>query len=100
MTLYVLDTDIMGFAIQRHPTVLQRLQHLPEDDLVVTTSITFGEDLGGWLLACRRALDGVARDEPGSFGAYALEELEQSWCTHFACKQATRDIIWRIVAPV
>jgi tRNA(fMet)-specific endonuclease VapC len=61
MTLYVLDTDIMGFAFQRHPTVLQRLQHLPEDDLVVTTIITFGEDLGGWLPACRRALDGVAR---------------------------------------
>jgi len=40
MTLYVLDTDIMGFAFQRHPTVLQRLQHLPEDDLVVTTIIT------------------------------------------------------------
>jgi tRNA(fMet)-specific endonuclease VapC len=61
MTLYVVDTDIMGFAFQRHPTVLQRLQHLPEDDLVVTTIITFGEDLGGWLPACRRALDGVAR---------------------------------------
>ena len=26
MTLYVLDTDIAGFAFQRHPTVLQRLQ--------------------------------------------------------------------------
>ena len=51
MMLYVLDTDIMGFAFQRHPTVLQRLQHLPEDDLVVTTIITFGEDLGGWLPA-------------------------------------------------
>jgi tRNA(fMet)-specific endonuclease VapC len=61
MTLYVVDTDIMGFAFQRHPTVLQHLQHLPEDDLVVTTIITFGEDLGGWLPACRRAPDGVAR---------------------------------------
>ena len=61
MTLYVLDTDIVGFAFQRHPTVLQRLQRLPEDDLVVTTIITFGEDLGGWLPACRRAPDGVAR---------------------------------------
>jgi hypothetical protein len=56
MTLYILDTDIAGFAFQRHPTVLQRLQRLPEDDLVVTTIITFGEDLGGWLPACRRAL--------------------------------------------
>lgn len=61
MTLYVLDTDIIGFMFQRHPTVLQRLQHLPEDDVVVTTIITFGEDLGGWLPACRRAPDGAAR---------------------------------------
>jgi hypothetical protein len=61
MTLYVLDTDILGFAFQWHSTVLQRLQHLPEDDLVVTTIITFGEDLGGWLPACRRAPDGVTR---------------------------------------
>ena len=51
MTLYILDTDIAGFAFQRHPTVLQRLQRLPEDDLVVTTIITFGEDLGDWLPA-------------------------------------------------
>ena len=61
MTLYVLDTDIGGFAFQRYSTVLQRLQRLPEDDLVVTTIITFGEDLGGWLPACRCAPDGVAR---------------------------------------
>src|SRR5262249_17031316 len=61
MTLYVLDTDIVGFASQGHPTVLQRLQRLPDDALVVTTIITFGEDLGGWLPACRRAPDGAAR---------------------------------------
>ena len=45
-------------------------------------------------------LDGVPRDEPGSFDAEALEELEQSWCTYFACKQATGNIIRRILAPV
>lgn len=61
MTLYMLDTDIVGFAFQRHPTVLQRLQRLSEDSLVVTSMITFGEDLGGWLPACRRAPDGAAR---------------------------------------
>ena len=61
MTLYVMDTDIAGFAFQRHAAVLQRIQRLPEDDLVVTTIITFGEDLGGWLPACRRAPDGAAR---------------------------------------
>jgi hypothetical protein len=40
MTLDGLDTDTAGFAFQRHPTVLQRLQRLPEDDLVVKTLIT------------------------------------------------------------
>ena len=61
MTLYVLDTDIMGFAFQRHPTVLQRLQHLPEDDLVVTTIIYPLWRGSRWLVACRRAHDGVTR---------------------------------------
>jgi tRNA(fMet)-specific endonuclease VapC len=61
MKLYVMDTDILGFAFQRHSEVLQRIQSLPEDDLIVTTIITFGEDLSGWLPACRRAPDGAAR---------------------------------------
>jgi hypothetical protein len=26
MKLYVMDTDIVGFAFQRHPKVLQRIQ--------------------------------------------------------------------------
>lgn len=61
MKLYVMDTDILGFAFQRHSKVQQRIRSLPEDDLIVTTIITFGEDLSGWLPACRRALDGAAR---------------------------------------
>ena|SRR6185503_1204607 len=61
MKLYVMDTDIAGFAFQRHPTVQQRIQSLLQDDLIVTTIITFGEDLGGWLPACHRAVDGDAR---------------------------------------
>lgn len=61
MKLYVMDTDIVGFAFQRHSKVLQHIQSLPEDDLLVTTIITFGEDLGGWLPSCRRAPDGAAR---------------------------------------
>jgi tRNA(fMet)-specific endonuclease VapC len=61
MKLYVMDTDIVGFAFQRHSKVQQRIQSLPEDDLIVTTIITFGEDLSGWLPACRRAPDGAAR---------------------------------------
>ena len=61
MKLYVMDTDIMGFAFQQHPKVLERIQNLPEDDLIVTTIITFGEDLSGWMPACRRAPDGDMR---------------------------------------
>jgi tRNA(fMet)-specific endonuclease VapC len=61
MNLYVMDTDIVGFAFQRHSRVTQRIQSLPADDLIVTTIITFGEDLSGWLPACRRAPDGAAR---------------------------------------
>lgn len=61
MKLSVMDTDIAGFAFQRHPKVQQRIQSLPQDDLIVTTIITLGEDLGGWLPACRRAVNGDAR---------------------------------------
>ena len=83
MTLYVLDTDIVGFAFQRHPTILQRLQRLPEDDLVVTTIITFGEDLGGWLPACRRAPDGVARARAYARLQRGLDFYQQWVCLPF-----------------
>ena len=80
MTLYVLDMDIAGFTFQRHPTVLQHLQRLPDDDLVVTTIITCGEDLGGWLPACRRAPDGVARVQ-----AYARLQRGLDFYQHWVC---------------
>jgi predicted nucleotidyltransferase len=64
MTLYMLDTDIMGFAFQRHPTALQRLQHLPEDDLVVTTIITFGEGTRMDLDAFRQPLRCLFQQHP------------------------------------
>ena len=83
MTLYVLDTDIVGFAFQRHSTVLQRLQRLPENDLVVTTIITFGEDLGGWLPACRRAPDGVARARAYARLQRGLDFYQQWVCLSF-----------------
>jgi tRNA(fMet)-specific endonuclease VapC len=63
MKLCVMDTDVLGFAFQRHSAVLERIQSLAEDDLVVTTIVTFGEDLGGWLPACKRARDGSTRAE-------------------------------------
>lgn len=61
MRLYVLDTDISGFVQNEHPTVTARINALPDDDIVATTVVTFGEDLSGWLPACRRARNGQAR---------------------------------------
>jgi len=90
MTLYVLDTDIAGVAFQRHPIVLQRLQRLPDDDLVVTTIITFDEDLGGWLPACRRAPDGVARARAYTRLQRGLEFYQQWVCLPFDEAAATR----------
>jgi len=63
MRLYVLDTDVLGFAFQQHSVVLRRLQALTDQDSIVTTIITFGEDLGGWLPACRRARNGTTRTQ-------------------------------------
>ena len=61
MKLFVLDTDAAGFALQKYPAILQRIQSLPKDTTVATTIVTFGEDLGGWLPACRRASHSTAR---------------------------------------
>src|SRR6266404_461442 len=70
MKLYVLDTDLCGFAQQEHPKILQRFQRLAADDEVVTSIVTVGEDISGWLPACRRARDGSAR-------AKAYERLQR-----------------------
>ncbi len=61
MKIYVLDTDIAGFVQSKNPIVLSHIKALTEDDSVVTTIVTFDEDLGGWLPACRRATDGASR---------------------------------------
>lgn len=63
MKLYIMDTDVVGFAFQQHSAVLERIRRLAEDDLLVTTIVTFGEDLSGWLPACKRARDGATRAE-------------------------------------
>jgi hypothetical protein len=67
MKLYVLDTDIVGFVQSEHPAVIERISLLPDDDTVAVTIITFGEDLSGWLPACRRARNGSARARLRSF---------------------------------
>lgn len=61
MSSYILDTDIVGFVQQGHPTVFQHLRALSPTDAVATTIITIEEDIGGWLPTCRRARDGSAR---------------------------------------
>lgn len=61
MRCYILDTDICGFVQSEYPLVMARIKTLPADASVVTTIITFGEDLSGWMPACRRAPDGTAR---------------------------------------
>jgi len=45
MKLYVLNTDIAGFVQNQHPVVTQRMRSLATDHPVVTTIVTFGEDL-------------------------------------------------------
>lgn len=61
MRIYVLDTDICGFVQSNHLAVMRHINALPEGDEVVTTIITFGEDLSGWLPSCRRAKNHAER---------------------------------------
>jgi|SoiMethySBSTD1v2_1073268.scaffolds.fasta_scaffold78984_3 predicted nucleotidyltransferase len=72
----------MGFAFQRHPTVLQRLQHLPEDDLVVMTIITFGEETRMDLDAFRQPLQCLFQQHPVRltylFGSQATRRTHSS----------------------
>lgn len=76
MNFYVLDTDICGFVQQAHPTVMSHFSALPADASVVTTIITVGESLSGWLALCRRATDGITRAQ-----AYArLQRAVEFYC--------------------
>lgn len=61
MRLYVLDTSVVGFALQKHPTYQKYALSLPSETPIVTTVITLGEDLSGWLPACRRARTSTER---------------------------------------
>ena len=64
MKLYVLDTSVCGFVQNRYPATMQHVQNaLGQGDAVVTTIVAFGEDLGGWLPACRRAKTGLEREK-------------------------------------
>jgi tRNA(fMet)-specific endonuclease VapC len=61
MRLYILDTSVVGFALQRHPTYQKYALNLPDETPITTTIITVGEDLSGWLPACRRARTSTER---------------------------------------
>ena len=63
MTYYVLDTNICRLLMEKDPSIIQRVDSLPEDDVVCTTMISFGESVGGWLPHCRRARNGVERSK-------------------------------------
>jgi tRNA(fMet)-specific endonuclease VapC len=80
MKLYVLDTSVVGFAQQRHPVYERHAQSLPDGTPVVTTIITVGEDLSGWLPACRRGRNGAERVK-----AYARLERAQEFYQRMGC---------------
>jgi tRNA(fMet)-specific endonuclease VapC len=83
MKLYVLDTDIAGFVQHDHPTVLSRINALQDADTLATTIVTFGEDLTGWLPACRRATDGTARAQAYQRLQAGLEFYREMICLPF-----------------
>ena len=58
---YILDTNICDLVRTKDPTVMTHIRALPPDAKVVTTVVTFGESMGGWLPLCRRAATGAAR---------------------------------------
>jgi tRNA(fMet)-specific endonuclease VapC len=83
MRLYVLDTDIAGFVQKQHSVVTQRMRSLTANHPVVTTIITFGEDLSGWMPACRRATDGSSRAKAYIRLQSGLEFYMQMSCLPF-----------------
>lgn len=89
MRLYVLDTDISGFVQNEHPTVTARINALPNDDTVATTVVTFGEDLSGWLPACRRARNGQARAQAYERLMDGLDFYREMICLPFDVVAAT-----------
>ncbi len=83
MKLYILDTDVAGFVQSHHSGVTASINSLPEDDTVAVTIITFGEDLSGWLPACRRAPNGIARARAYARLLDGLEFYREMICLPF-----------------
>ena len=72
MKLYVLDTSVIGFIEQAHPTTTNYLQSLSDADALATTIVTVGESFAGWLPICRRARSSQER-------IFAYERMQQSF---------------------
>jgi len=89
MKLYVLDTDISGFVQNEHPTVTAQINALHDDDTVATTVVTFGEDLSGWLPACRRSRNGRARAQAYNRLLDGLDFYREMICLPFDDVAAT-----------
>lgn len=72
MKLYVLDTSVIGFIEQAHPTIMRHLFEIPDGDALATTIITVGETFSGWLPVCRRARSSQQRRQ-------AYERMQRSF---------------------
>lgn len=72
MKLYVLDTSVIGFIEQAHPTITNYLQSMSDTDALATTIVTVGESFAGWLPVCRRARRSRER-------IFAYERMQQSF---------------------
>ncbi|MBS1812450.1 MAG: type II toxin-antitoxin system VapC family toxin [Acidobacteria bacterium] len=83
MKYYILDTDSIGFAMQHHPPMIKRMRAIAAEDQLVTTIITFGEDLGGWLPACRRAPTAAARVQAYARMSRGLSFYQRMVCLPF-----------------
>src|SRR5262249_55486246 len=89
MRLYVLDTDISEFVQNEHPAAMARINALTDDNTVATTIVTFGEDLSGWLPACRRARNGQARAQAYERLMDGLDFYREMICLPFDVVAAT-----------
>ncbi len=83
MPLYVFDTDIAGFIQQDYPAVLRHLESLSDEDRLVTTIITFNEDIRGWQARCNQAGDALARSLAYNKLQRALDFYCQRRCLPF-----------------
>jgi hypothetical protein len=69
--------------------VLAHARALPKGTPIVTTVVTFGEDLSGWLPDCRRAKNGLARVQAYACLSKGLDFYRRITCLPFNENAAT-----------